>query len=384
MDNHYQSSLESFFNLLPRQLSGSISPEENVELVQLLESYPDLKLQAELFAGMWEQEKKILPSIEVGEAYIKHLLKHRSEFIQNAEPERIKMLNEKVSLDHGLQRGMKLKKWMYVVSATLLISLFISAYLFYNNKQKIRSVIYPNISSVTTKYGNKSKVSLADGSHVWLNAGSRLDYNSNDFNKTLREVNLTGEAYFDISHNPAKPFIVSSGNMRIKVLGTMFNVKAYPEEKHIETSLIKGSVEITIKDRPDDIYILRPNEKLVVSNDGLSERLNALNAAHNAQSGRESAEMVALKKVDYSPMEKLVLETAWVQNKLVFRSEKFSDLAKRMERWYDIEIRFRNSGKEELKFTGIFTTETIQQALKAMQVVHSFNYVKEDNIIFID
>ena len=384
MDNHYQSSLESFFNLLPRQISGSISPEENVELGQILESYPDLRLQAELFAGMWEQEKKILPSIEVGEAYIKHLLKHRSEFIQAAEPERIKMSNESVSLDYGLLRVMTQKKWKFVVSATLLISLFIAAYLSYNNKQTIKSSIYPNISSVTTKYGNKSKVSLPDGSHVWLNAGSRLDYNSNDFNKTLREVNLTGEAYFDISHNPAKPFIVSSGNMRIKVLGTMFNVKAYPEEKHIETSLIKGSVEITIKDRPDDIYILRPNEKLVVSNDGLSERLNALNTAHNAPSARESADMVALKKVDYSSMEKLVLETAWVQNKLVFRSEKFSDLAKRMERWYDIEIRFRNSGKEELKFTGIFTTETIQQALKAMQVVHSFNYVKEDNIIFID
>ena len=384
MDNHYQSSLESFFNLIPRQISGSISPEENAELGQILESYPDLRLQAELFAGMWEQEKKILPSIEVGEAYIKHLLKHRSEFFQAAEPERIKMLNENISLDYVLQRGLRQKKWKYVVSASLLISIFISAYLFYNNKQTAKSVIYPNLSSVTTKYGNKSKVSLPDGSHVWLNAGSRLDYNSNDFNKTLREVNLTGEAYFDISHNPAKPFIVSSGNMRIKVLGTMFNVKAYPEEKHIETSLIKGSVEITIKDRPDDIYILRPNEKLVVTNDGLSERLNALNTAHHTPSAGESTDMVALKKVDYSSMEKLVLETAWVQNKLVFRSEKFSDLAKRMERWYDIEIRFRNSGKEELKFTGIFTTETIQQALKAMQVVHSFNYVKEDNIIFID
>ncbi len=383
MDKHHQSSLERFFSLLPRQISGSISPEENVELGQILESYPDLRLQAELFAGMWEQEKKILPSIEVGEAYMRHLLKHRSEFLTEGALEMDNIVDEVGKNIRGQKKGF-LRKSKYFINASLLIALIISSFLFFYNRKPLMPEKSQSISSVITKYGNKRKVSLPDGSHVWLNAGSRLDYNSNDFNKTLREVNLTGEAYFDIAHNPTKPFIVSSGNMRIKVLGTMFNVKAYPEEQHIETSLIKGSVEITIKDRPDDKYILRPNEKLVIANDGMTEMLNALHTAHKTPSARESADIVALKKVDYSSIEKLVLETAWVQNKLVFRSEKFSDLAKRMERWYDIKIRFRNSGKEELKFTGIFTTETIQQALKAMQVVHSFNYVMEDNIIFID
>jgi ferric-dicitrate binding protein FerR (iron transport regulator) len=383
MDNYYQSSLERFFSLLPRQISGSIGPEENAELEQILESYPELRLQAELFAGMWEQEKKVLPSIEVGEAFIRHLLKHRSEFLPEDDSEKINRAIESGTKDDGKHSG-NMPKRKYVVFASLVMSFLVTALLFNYNRETFKPGKSPHISSVFTKYGNKSKVSLPDGSSVWLNAGSRLEYDSNDFNKTLREVHLSGEAYFDIAHNPAKPFIVSSGNMRIKVLGTMFNVKAYPEEKHIETSLIKGSVEITIKDRPDDKYILRPNEKLVISNNGITEMLNTLNTAHNSPSARESADIVALKKVDYSSMEKLVLETAWVQNKLVFRSEKFSDLAKRMERWYGIEIRFRNTGREELKFTGIFTTETIQQALKAMQVVHSFNYVKEDNIIFID
>jgi transmembrane sensor len=383
MENHYPFTLDRFLTLLSRQISGSISPEENTELGHILESYPDLSLQAELFAGMWEQEKKILPSIEVREAYMRHLLKHRSEFLKSGALEINNVIGE-AGIPEVDQKNVFHIRGKNLLYASLLISLIITSFFFLYYRNSHIPEKSQSISSVITKYGNKSKVSLPDGSQVWLNAGSRLDYNSTAFNKTLREVNLTGEAYFDIAHNPSKPFIVSSGNMQIKVLGTMFNVKAYPEEQNIETSLIKGSVEITIKDRPDDKYILRPNEKLVISNDGTEDKTLALNAAHIKKGNSENANIVALKKVDYSSVEKLVLETAWVQNKFVFRSEKFSDLAKRMERWYDIEIRFRNTGKEELMFTGIFTTETIQQALKAMQVVHSFNYAKEDNIIFID
>jgi transmembrane sensor len=263
-------------------------------------------------------------------------------------------------------------------------AILISAFFIFTQGKRNNQAKAEQISSVITKYGNKTKVSLPDGSQVWLNAGSRLDYNNSNFNQTLREVNLSGEAYFDITHKEGKPFIVRSGNMRIRVLGTKFNVKAYPEEQNIETSLIKGSVEITIKERPDDKYILRPNEKLIVSNEGSTQKIAAINQTKLTTSTKENTDIVALKKVDYSVNENLVIETAWVENKLVFRSEKFSELAKKMERWYDIQIRFRDTVKAEYRYTGIFTTETIQQALQAMQVVHSFQFVKNDNIIYID
>jgi hypothetical protein len=152
----------------------------------------------------------------------------------------------------------------------------------------------------------------------------------------------------------------------------------------METSLIKGSIEITIKDRPENKYILRPNEKLLIANGELSDESQALNTANTNKVSGEISDIISLKKVDYSSLDKLFIETAWVQNKLVFRSENFSDIAKKMERWYDIQIIFRNTKTEELKFTGIFTTESVQQALEAMRVVHPFNYVKEKNIIFID
>jgi len=383
MDTHFHSTEDRFFALLPRQLAGSISAEENAELHGILASYPDLRLQAELFAGMWDQEKKVFPSVEIREAYMRHLLKYKSEFLHEGEQDLLVGANN-AEINFTSGKTAILPKWMHLMAASLLLTIILTSFLFFYNRKPVVPEQSSGISSVITKYGNKSKISLPDGSQVWLNAGSRLDYNSADFNKTLREVNLSGEAYFDIAHNAQKPFIVRSGNMRIKVLGTMFNVKAYPEEQNIETSLIKGSVEITINDRPYDKYILSPNEKLVISTNGITQKSPALNMVNLRKADSENADIVTLKKVDYASIEKLVLETAWVQNKLVFKSEKFSDLAVRMERWFDIEIKFRNISKEELKFTGIFTTETIQQALKAMQVVHSFTYVKEDNIIYID
>jgi len=240
----------------------------------------------------------------------------------------------------------------------------------------------PAMSSVVTRYGNKSRISLPDGSLVWLNAGSRLDYINSDFTNNKREVYLSGEAYFEIVHNASTPFIVRSGTMQVKVLGTSFNVKAYPEEDNMETSLIRGSVEITIKDRPDDVYILKPNEKLVISNDRPVRKMES--SGYKPEVVKESGDIVSLKKVDYTAAEKLIMETAWVQNKLVFRSEKFADLAVRMERWYGIKIRFRDSGKEDLMFTGIFTTETITQALNAMRVVHPFHFTVENDTIYID
>jgi transmembrane sensor len=273
------------------------------------------------------------------------------------------------------------KQWL-IPLAGMLIILLAGLVLNYSSRKNPVKNQPVAINSIVTKYGNKSKVNLPDGSHVWLNAGSRLDYASTDFNSKGREVYLSGEAYFDIVHNASRPFIVRSGNMQVKVLGTAFNIKAYPEEDNMETSLIKGSVEITIKNRPDDIYILRPNEKLVISNErplkkteGISFKPGIIN---------DGGDIVALKKVDYTAAEKMVYETAWVQNKLVFRSEKFGYLAVKMERWYGVRIRFRDEQKEELMFTGIFTTETILQALNAMRVVHSFHYTIEDDIIYID
>ena len=382
MDPLYHTPGDRFIVLLARQLVGTIDTKEQVELEKILRSNPDLRLRADMFYGMWDQEKNISAAGEMDEAFMRHLLRFRSDFLPEDEHTFFTFQTEQPPVKKSYTIFFNRRKPM--LAAGLVFVILLSVYFIFSQSQRANQLKAEQISSVITKYGNKTKVSLPDGSQVWLNAGSRLDYTNSNFNQSLREVKLIGEAYFDIAHVEGKPFIVRSGNMRIRVLGTKFNVKAYPEEQNIETSLIKGSVEITIKDRPDDKYILRPNEKLVVSNEGLTRKSTTINQAKLNISGKEYADIVALKKVDYSVNENLVIETAWVENKLVFHSEKFSDLAKKMERWYDIQIMFRNADKAAYRFTGIFTTETIQQALQAMQVVHSFQFVKNDNIIYID
>lgn len=376
MDLHNQSSQHRFYQLLASQLAGEITLEEQAELEMIFQELPDLRLQADLFTGMWEQEKnRMSVTHETAEAYMHHLLKFRSEFL----PEQSSRGSYTPFSGSTTRERSRLRP--LALAALLSLIVISSVFIFSRKENKVEMA---RISSVTTKYGNKTKISLPDSSQVWLNSGSRLEYNSSTFNRSTREVKLTGEAFFSIAHNAGKPFIVRSGNMQVRVLGTTFNVKAYPEEQNMETSLIKGSVEITIGDRPEDKYRLKPNEKLVVSREGFIQKQPSLQTNNYMPATGEIPNIVTLKKVDYSMAEKLVVETAWVENKLVFRAEKFAELARKLERWYGVEIRFRDNSKKDLYFTGVFTTETVYQALTAMQVVHPFRYSEDESVIIIE
>src|SRR2546423_14261851 len=103
--------------------------------------------------------------------------------------------------------------------------------------------------------GSRSKLVLPDGSTVWLNAGSKLTYNK-DFGNNIREVSLVGEAFFDVMHIPDVPFVIETPTAVVKVLGTSFNVKAYPNETTTETSVIRGRVEISPRQRPGEKFVL--------------------------------------------------------------------------------------------------------------------------------
>jgi ferric-dicitrate binding protein FerR (iron transport regulator) len=236
----------------------------------------------------------------------------------------------------------------------------------------------PKTSSViSTHNGSKTNVVLPDGTQVWLNAGSELIYDK-QYGNTIREVNLKGEAFFDVIKNKEKPFVIHTGKINIRVLGTAFNVKSYPGERTIETSLIRGSIEVTFKDRPAEKVILKPNEKLVVANE------DAPTINPQKQSVKKINEpIVAIGHLNYAKIDSTVIETAWVQNRLVFQDESFQELSRRMERWYGVTIKFNDPQVEALHFTGSFDTETIQQALKALQVSAHFNYSFHSNEISI-
>src|SRR6185295_18900551 len=152
-----------------------------------------------------------------------------------------------------------------------------------------------------------------------------------------REVSLTGEAFFDVTKDSSHPFIIHTSVMDIKVLGTAFNVRSYPGDASTETSLIRGKVEITVKNRSNAKIYLNPNEKLTVLNNVTVNKITASQGpVKNA-----SEKTLSVDQLNYSPVDSTPIETAWVDSKLRFqKNETFKEVALKMERWYAVTIIF--------------------------------------------
>jgi transmembrane sensor len=388
MAGEYYFNEERFWQLLSRKLTSGASVAESMEFENLLLAYPEWRIHAEMFEQMWQQEKAETGNAEnIDAAYVKHLLKYKSELLSQDYrfPGIVTDVTNSFELETSAQPLYnKIKRIKKILVPAVLILVTASFFVFKTSpakKAKLAENAKP-LSSVSTKNGNRTKLTLPDGTQVWLNAGSRIEYNDAVFNKTQREVTLTGEAFFDVTKNPQKPFIVHSGNMQLKVLGTAFNVKAYPGEKNMETSLLRGLVEVTLNNRPDEKIFLHPNEKIIVANSAFQKTTNSVAPAEADKILNQP--LVSVEKINYLPKDSLIAETSWLYDKLVFRSQSFEDLAKQMERKYDVSIHFSDDKLKSLVFTGIFSTETIEQALDALEYTTQFHYTIKNNIIEIN
>lgn len=196
-----------------------------------------------------------------------------------------------------------------------------------------------------TPRGEKSMVTLPDGSEVWLNANSRLVYNS--FSSSHRQVELKGEAFFKVAHNKHAPFVVKTNECDIKVLGTTFNVMAYDEFGRKEITLLEGKVNVELGGTEQ---VLKPGQALVLKD-------------HHTQISEVNASQ----------------SSAWVDNKFNFQDIPLSELMKRLENWYDVDITLENRSGREVNFTGTFKNEeTIWQVLDAIKVYTPIQYQKSD------
>ncbi len=192
-------------------------------------------------------------------------------------------------------------------------------------------------NTLTNPRGSKViDMALADGSHVWLNAGSSVTYPI-AFIGNERKVSITGEAYFEIAHNAAKPFMVSKGEMQVQVLGTHFNVSAYDDEDAIRVTLLEGSVEV--KSQKSKVRIV-PGEQAVL-------------ASHS------------LLTINHSPDPEQVM--AWKNGLFQFHSAGLPDVMKQLSRWYDVDIVYE--GKTPVReFEGKIQRDlTLSQALKILE-----------------
>jgi ferric-dicitrate binding protein FerR (iron transport regulator) len=232
-------------------------------------------------------------------------------------------------------------------------------------------------NNISTKPGSKTQVKLPDGTLVILNSDSKLSYPDNFLGNT-RDVTLEGEAYFDVAHNKQKPFIIHSKTMDVKVLGTVFDVKAYANDATTEASLIKGSIEVTIKNSTQQKIMLKPREKIIVQN-AITEDAEL----NNQQKEDKSSPLISVKDIDYDKADSVATDIAWLQNKLVFSNETFANIAILLERKFAKKIIIKTDSLKHLVFTGKFNDEGINQILKALQLSHRFNYKEENDTITI-
>lgn len=224
---------------------------------------------------------------------------------------------------------------------------------------------------VSTPVAAHSKVTLPDGTQVWLNVSSRLRYSAN-MKTGHRDVYLEGEGYFDVAKNEQHPFIIHTSEISVEVLGTTFNLKAYDGDQTLETTLLKGKVAISLNSSPGKRVLLAPEEKLTLTRKTAGEK------ATGAQQdwGDFVVEVESMKQL-------AVEETTWRENRLEFRDKPFNELVKIMERWFGKTIILQDTSLNNNRFKGTFRREDISQALKALQITADFKYEIKRDTVFI-
>jgi len=358
-------SRDKIWHLFSRKLTNEASPEELHALHQLQEDDPALFHEMETIEHLWNSEAQ--EDTDYLEAtYHLHYEKMKKLGIEPKHNDDSEFYTKQQRNSFFTTRRKK--------TIAMFCLFAVASVTFFFVKKPVAGVDKPEVEiagavkEVATKNGISTKMVLPDGSTVWLNAGSKLDYTRIGTSGN-REVQLTGEAFFDVVKNPARPFIIHTSKIDVKVLGTRFNVKAYPEDKTVETSLVQGSVEVFVKNRPGEKYLLKPNQKLVLLNNAEADALPRATVNRNSK-----LPIIAIDHLTYRTNDTMAIETSWMQNKLVFENEAFADVARKMERWYDVKIQFRNSSLEDELLNGDFRKETLSQALDALQITTDFKY----------
>jgi len=255
----------------------------------------------------------------------------------------------------------------------------ISASLIVNKPYQVKREQHTK-TNITAPLGSKSLVDLPDGTKVWLNADSRITYN-NTYGISDRDVQLTGEAYFIVITNKKIPFIVRTSDVLVKALGTKFNVKAYPNEKTITTTLEEGKIEVTSLSEPslNKTIFLKPNETATYF------KLEKTVGVSLAQELKEeiSQRIENKSNIEIIPDVKTELVTSWKDQTWIIESQPLGTLAPILERRYNIEIDFASDEIMKYKFTGKIQRETIEQIMIALELSAPIQYRIEKSRIIL-
>lgn len=339
-------NIERIWILLAKHKSGEATADELAELNDLLHSGNE-SAENEIAEKIWDAPLQPLTEMKPGE-----------ELWSRIE----KMVKEPVAKSFISPR---ITRW--IAAAAVITAIVTSTYLIIRQKDSNNTFA----QNVITQPNSKKHVVLQDGTNVWLNGNSTLSYNKS-FGKKYREVKLVGEAFFDVTKDEQHPFIIHASSINITVKGTAFNVKAFPGQKNVETSLIRGLVEITTLQDPERKILLRPNEKIAVS---------AEKEPVKQTEDKTEQPLFIISKLHVD--EKNILpETVWMNSSLSFDNESLEQLAPKLESWFSVTFHI-NDDMKHAHFTGTITKETLQQTLDAMKLSSPFAYEIKNNEVWL-
>lgn len=210
---------------------------------------------------------------------------------------------------------------------------------------------------VYTQVGERSQAVLPDGTKVWLNSSSRVEYAASFFSRK-RRVKMDGEAYFEVSHDRHAPFVVSTNGLDIRVLGTRFNIRNNEDKHLITTVLLEGSVEASVTGERGTALRLHPSQQLIFDTDTKSMLLTDIPTAERSIN--------------------------WIYGRFSFEHNTLEEIAEELNRYYNVDIRFKDDALRQLRFSGDFQVDDgIYHIMSVLQLTYKFNYRIVDNDIEI-
>lgn len=324
--------MEKYKFLSFQYFEGKITKENEKTLLDFIASSPQNKM---LFRD-WENEWfATFNNEETDKAWQK--------LVMQIEPEK---MQETSVIKRRWLRGYK---WMRIAAVFTGLILLSVIYLVYRN-----SVPEEYAFTVEAPLGERSRMVLPDGTLIWLNSGSHVEYSAG-FRKNNRTIRLIGEAYFEVKKNEEIPFIVQTKHCSVKVLGTRFNVSAYPDDDFTETTLIEGGVEL-ISDLNEPLRMV-PGERVV----------------YNHKTNQMYKENVTAENF-----------SSWTCSRLDFEEITLKDLMKKLSRRYNVKITIASEELAEKKFSGsLINGETLTEVLSAINLIVPIEVTRQNDAVYI-
>jgi transmembrane sensor len=304
-----------------------------------------------LIDELWQQSKVLPENFDINSDKIFDQVQKEINHFKN------KTENRKITIQHFIFKNRDaLRKAAKIAAVFLLPALLLTATYYLAIHHPKDKLVY---TTVSVPYGQKVQVLLPDGTKVWINSGSTLRYPKSFHGKT-REVHLSGEAFFDVTHNKNHPFIVSTSEINIRVLGTAFNVSAYPDDPVITTTLVRGRVETYRKSLakiPANRVFLFPGQE----------------AKYSSAEHKFTVDDVNTKIAD-----------SWKSGKLMFNNTPLTEIIKKLNRWYNVDIRIQDTTIRNYLYSVNFNDESLQQVKEILEAITPIKFVKEGNKIFVE